>query len=144
MNQLKQKILELDLRVDKLELATNKVLTLEKITSFISNEKKYQTNFVKGIHGNSIKTGTTLLVKIRGAKVITGKISYRGILLLINQSHDNDEDNNSTTIQFKLKHRRFRLFNYNLPLGEYTLHLWFYDESSGERGLYKDVFQIIH
>lgn len=143
MNRIEQKIFELDLRVDKLESDKNKVLTTDKITSITSDGKKYQTNFVKSIHGNSVKTGTTLLVKIRGAKVITGKISYRGKLLLINQSHDNDEDNDTTTIQFKLKHRRFRLFNYNLPLGEYTLHLWFYDENSGERGLYRDVFQII-
>lgn len=143
MNYLQQKIFELDLRVNKLELQTNKILTTEKITSITSNEKKYQTNFVKGIHGNIIKTGITLLVKIRGAESITGKISHKGKLLLINQSHDNDEDNDSTTIQFKLKHRRFKIFNYNLPLGEYTLYVWFYDEDSGERGFYRDVFKIV-
>jgi len=139
MNKLQQEIFELDLRVNKLELAKNKVLTTEKITSIISDGKKYQTNFVKGLHGNSVKTGTKLL----GAKSIAGKISYHGKLLIINQSHDKDEDNDSTTIQFNLKHRRFRLFNYNLPLGKYELHLWFYDEDSGETGHYRDVFQII-
>ena len=85
----------------------------------------------------------TMLTFLNGEALYDFETDRGGKLLLINQSHDNDEDNDTTTIQFKLKHRRFRLFNYNLPLGEYTLHLWFYDENSGERGLYRDVFQII-
>ena len=143
IQQLEQLIFDLDLRVDKLESPNNKVLTKEKIKSFISNGDKYQTNFVKTRNGNGIKTGTELLVRIRGAEVVTGKISHKGQLLIIDQSHDNDEDKDASTINFKLKHRRFKIFKYNLPLGEYELHLWFYDQDSGERGLYRDKFVII-
>jgi len=141
--QLEQQIFDLDLRVDKLELPTNKVLTKEKITSIISNGDKYQTNFVRTPYGNGIKTGTELIVKIRGAEVVTGKISHKGRLLMIDQSHANDEDKDASTINFKLKHRKYKILKYNLPLGEYELHLWFYDKDSGERGLYRDKFQII-
>jgi len=143
LQQLEQKLFDLDIRIDKLELPNNKVLTKKKIEEFVSNEDKYQTNFAKTDGGNGIKTGTKLLVRIRGAETVTGKISYKGQLLMIDQSHANDEDKDSSTINFKLKHRRFRLFNYNLPLGEYELHLWFYNKDSGERGLYRDKFEII-
>ncbi len=143
MSTLQQQIFELDQRVDKLELPTNKILTKEKIKDFISNGEKYQTNFNKTRHGNGIKTGTKLTIKVRSAEVITAKISHNGQLLIINQSHSKDEDNDGSTISIKLKHRRFRLFNYNLPLGTYELHIWFYDEDSGERGLYRDKFEII-
>ena len=98
---------------------------------FISNGDKYQTNFKKTRWGNGIKTGTELLVRVKGAETVTGKLSYKGQLLIIDQSHDKDEDNDAETINFKLKHRRFRMFNYKLPLGKYELHIWFYDQDSG-------------
>lgn len=141
--QLEQQIFELDQRIDKLELPTNKVLTKEKISDFMANEEKYQTNFYKTRYGNGIKTGTKLIIKVKNAKVITAKLSHKGQLLIINQSHSKDEDNDASTISIKLKHRRFRLFNYNLPLGQYELHIWFYDQDSGERGLYRDKFEIV-
>lgn len=143
MSTLQQQVFDLEIRVDKLESPTNKVLTSQKIKDFVANGEKYQTNFVKTLKGNGIKTGTKLLVRIRGAEVVTGKISHKGQLLLIDQSHANDEDKDASTINFKLKHRRFKIFKYNLPLGEYELHLWFYDQDSGERGLYRDKFEII-
>lgn len=142
-HQLQQQIFEIDQRINKLELSTNKVITKEKINSIISNGDKYQTNFYKTKLGNGIKTGAELLIKIRGAKVVTGKISHNGQLLIINQSHSKDKDNDASTINFKLKHRRFRLFNYNLPLGTYELHIWFFDKDTGERGMYKDKFEIV-
>lgn len=141
--QLEQQIFELDVRLDKLEAPQNKVLTKKVIETIVSNGDKYQTNFVKTQYGNGIKTGTELLVRIRGAETVTGKISYKGQLLMIDQSHSRDEDKDAETINFKLKHRRFKIFKYNLPLGVYELHLWFYNKTSGERGLYRDKFQII-
>lgn len=141
--QLEQQIFELDQRVDKLELPTNKVLTKEKIKDFVSNGDKYQVNFIKTRYGNGIKTGQVLKIKVPIAESITAKLSYKGQLLIINQSHAKDEDNDASTTFIKLKHRRFRIFNYNLPLGEYELHIWFWDRDSGERGLYKEKFQIV-
>lgn len=143
LQQLEQRVFNLELEVNKLQSPNNKKLTKEKINSIISNGGKYQTNFIKTKLGNGIKTGTELLVKIRGAEVVTGKISYNGQLLMIDQSSKFDEDKDASTINFKLKHRRFKIFNYNLPLGTYELHLWFYDRDSGERGLYKDRFEIV-
>jgi len=143
IQQLEQQLFDLDMRITELESLSNKILTKEKIISVLSNSKKYQTNFIPTDRGNGIKSGTELLVRIRGAKVVTGKISQKGQLLIIDQSHAKDEDNDTETINFKLKHRRFKIFNYNLPPGEYELHLWFYDEVSGERGLYTDKFDII-
>lgn len=141
--KLEQKVFEQDIRLTTIESKSNHVLTPQKIDAIISDGTKYQTNFVKTRYGNGIKTGTELLVRIRGAETVTGKLSYKGQLLMIDQSHSRDEDNDGETINFKLKHRRFRLFNYNLPLGTYELHLWFWNKATGERGLYRDRFQIV-
>ncbi len=143
LQQLEQQIFDLDVRVDKLESPTNKVLTKGKITSIVSNGDKYQTNFIKTQHGNSIKSGDELLIKIRGAEVVTGKISHKGKLLMIDQSHAKDEDNDASTINFKLRKRSRLWRTVGLPPGTYELHLWFYDRDSGERGGYRDKFQII-
>lgn len=139
--ELEQQIFDLDIRVDKLESPSNKIITKEKINSIISNGEKYQTNFVKTRFGNGIRTGTELLVRIRGAEVVTGKLSYKGKLLMIDQSHAKDEDKDVETINFKLK-TGYRMWRKNLTPGTYELHLWFYDEDSGERGLYRDKFEI--
>ena len=143
LQQLEQKVFEHEIEITKLQSAKNVILTPEKIQEFVANGEKYQTNFVKTLTGNGIRTGTELKIKIRGAEIVTGKISYKGALLIIDQSHANDEDKDASTINFKLKHRRYKIFKYNLPLGEYTLHLWFYDQDSGERGTYTDKFEIV-
>ena len=143
MTSQQQQIFDLENRVDKLESIDNKVLTKEKIKDFVSNGDKYQTNFYKTKYGNGIKTGTVLKVKVPIAESIIVKLSYKGQMLIINQSHSKDEDNDASTTFIKLKHRRFRLFNYNLPLGTYELYVWFYDKDSGERGYYRDKFEIV-
>lgn len=142
LQELQKLVYQHEIEITELQGDKNKVLTKEKIRQIVSDGSKYQTNFVKTAKGNGIKTGTELLVRIRGAETVTGKLSYKGQLLMIDQSHASDEDNDSETINFKLKHRRFRMFKYNLPLGTYELHIWFYDEDSGERGLYRDKFEI--
>jgi len=143
LQELEQQIFDLDLRVDKLESLSNKVITKDKIKSIVSNGEKYQTNFIKTKHGNGIKSGDELLVKIRGAEVVTGKISHKGKLLMIDQSHAKDEDNDASTINFKLRKRSRLWRTVGLQPGTYELHLWFYDKDSGERGLYRDKFQIV-
>lgn len=140
--ELQKLVYQHEIQITELEGKNNKVLTKEKINDLVSNGEKYQTNFVKTSKGNGIKTGTELIIRIRGAETVTGKLSYKGQLLMIDQSHAKDEDNDAETINFKLKHRRFRLFNYNLPAGTYELHIWFYNEDSGERGLYRDKFEV--
>ena len=142
LQELQKLVYQHEIEITELQSHHNKVLTKQKINDFISNGEKYQTNFKKTQWGNGIKTGTELLVRVKGAETVTGKLSYKVALLMIDQSHANDEDKDAETINFKLKHRRFRMFKYNLPLGTYELHIWFYDEDSGERGLYKDEFQI--
>ena len=141
--QLEQQIFDLDIRVDKLESPTNKILTKEKIKEFI-DDQKYQANFVKTRHGNGIKSGTELIVKVRGAEVVTGKLSKNGKLLIIDQSHKNDEDRNGETINFRLKRKNRFWPNSHLPTGMYELHIWFYNAKSGERGLYRDKFFIFN
>lgn len=143
LQQLEQKVFEHEIEITKLQSAKNVELTPQKIKDFISNGEKYQTNFVKTLKGNGIKTGTELKVRIKGAGTVTGKISYKGQLLMIDQSHNKDEDNDAETINFKLKHRRFKIFKYNLPLGTYELHLWFHNPETLERGLYRDKFQVV-
>jgi hypothetical protein len=143
LQELEQQIFDLDLRVDNLESPSNKVVTKEKINSIVSNGDKYQTNFIKTKYGNGIKSGDELLIKIRGAEVVTGKISHKGKLLMIDQSHAKDEDNDASTINFKLRKRSRLWRTVGLDRGTYELHLWFYDKDSGERGLYRDKFKII-
>ena len=141
--KLEQKVFDNDIRLDKLESFHNKVLTKEKIKEFVSNGEKYHTNFIKTSRGNGIKTGTELIVRIRGAETVAGQIFHKGQLLIVDQSHKHDEDKDTETINFKLKHRRFKIFKYNLPLGTYRLHLWFHDEDSDEKGTYTDRFEIV-
>jgi len=141
--ELEQKLFDLDLRLGKVESLTSKDTTKLILNEIRSHSDKYQTNFITTDKGNGIKIGSILQVRIRGAGTVTGKISFKGQLLMINQSHAYDKDNDTETIEFKLKHRRYRLFNYNLPLGTYELHLWFWNSTTGERGLYKDQFEIV-
>jgi len=143
MQELQKLVYQHEIEITELQSHHNKVLTKQKMKDFVRNGEKYQTNFVKTVRGNGIKTGTELQVRVRGAETVTGKLSYRGQLLIIDQSHDKDEDNDAETINFKLKHRRFRLFKYNFPVGTYELHIWFYDKDTGERGLYRDKFEVM-
>jgi len=141
--ELQKLVYQHEIEITELQSHHNKVITKEKIKEFVSNGDKYQTNFIKTQHGNGIKSGDELLVKIRGAEVVTGKVSYKGKLLMIDQSHAKDEDNDASTINFKLRKRSRLWKTVGLDRGTYELHIWFYDEDSGERGLYRDKFQIV-
>lgn len=134
-----QRLFEIDTRLDKLETPTEQVKQI-----FAKNSDKFQTNFIKTDMGNGIKIGTELIVKIRNATSVTGKISHNGKLLIIDQSHANDEDKDTETINFILKRKtRFWQRTPNLPPGTYELHLWFWIKSTNEQGKYRDKFEII-
>lgn len=106
---------------------------------------KYEVNFTKGINGNSIRTGSKLLIKIRGAKSVSCGLYKEGSLILANQSHNNDDDKNTETTNLLLKKRRLtRLgFQSNLDPGTYVLKTWFWVQETGEQGTYTDEFEII-
>lgn len=110
---------------------------------FKNTESKYQTNFNQSPKGNSIKKGSELFVRIRGADSVTGRISIRGRVEMIDQSTLTDEDNDIETINFKLK-KRFRIFgNRDLPAGTYSLLVWWWDKETQRTGTYSDQFEII-
>lgn len=109
-----------------------------------SRPLKYEVNFLKSIHGNAIRTGSRMLIKIRGAKSVSCGIYKDGALIMVNQSHKNDEDKNESTTSFLLKKRRVTSLGLrrNLTPGTYELKTWFYLESTKEQGMYKDQFEI--
>lgn len=104
-------------------------------------ELKYEVNFHKSEFGNAIRTGTKMLIKVRGAKSVSAGIYKNGNLILANQSHAKDEDKNTETVSFLLKRRRLGI-KVNLKLGTYLLHIWFWNKKTGEQGTYKDEFEI--
>jgi len=111
----------------------------------VSHEnRQYSTNFFQGQKGNSIEQGDELVIKVKGAESVSGILKdLKGYPIIIDQSHKFDEDNNAETINFKLKHRRFRLFNYNLPKGEYILTVKWWDKDTQREGGFTDKFAIV-
>lgn len=104
---------------------------------------KYQTNFTKYDGGNGLKVGQELLVKINGAETVTGQIRYQnGQVCLIDQSHAADEDNNAETVNFNMKVKGAGPGDF-LPVGEYTLIVWYFDNDTMMGGSYTDKFQIV-
>ena len=109
---------------------------------------KYTTNFVKTKYGNGIPFNTELIIRVRGAEVVTGRLydvanrkTYQ-----IDQSHAKDEDNDAETTNFTLKSRLHpfasKLNDYALPFGEYMLLTWWWDNDTMRGGTYKDKFMI--
>lgn len=105
----------------------------------------FETNFEKYPAGNGIKEGSELLVKVKGAEVVTGQIrDSRNRILTIDQSHSNDEDKNAETINMKLKKRGWLgIKNDNLPPGKYLLIVWYFDYDTMKGGSYTDKFLIV-
>jgi len=139
---LQAQVNELERRVAQLE---NKhgVRAAPTKKDFQEGKSKYYTNFFQSLKGNSIKRGDELIVGVRGADSVQGTIKdIRGRPLQLDQSHAFDEDNNVETINFTLKHRKFRLFGFKLPRGTYELNVKFHDKSDGDGGI-KDVFEIV-
>ena len=95
--------------------------------------------------GNAIVQGRELHVKIKKADSVSGfiKNAKTNEVFIVDQSHSKDEDNDVETINFKLKHRRFRIFNFNLPRDTYVLKVKWWDRETQAEGGYEDHFEII-
>jgi len=106
---------------------------------------EYSTNFEKYPSGNGIKQGSELLVKIKGAEVVTGQIrDAKNHIITIDQSHSKDEDKNAETINMKLKRRSWGgLRKDDLPAGKYILIVWYFDYDTMTGGSYTDKFLIV-
>ena len=130
-------------RITELELKHIQKIPDVTKEEFKNTESKYQTNFEKSPLGNSIKKGSELFVRIRGADSVTGRISIRNRVEMVDQSTQTDEDNDIETINFKLQ-KRFRLFGKkDLPAGLYSLLVWWWDKETQRTGTYSDNFEIV-
>jgi len=115
---------------------------------YLKRGPKYTTNFIKTKHGNGIKQGQELIIRIRNAEVVTGRIydPKTNKTYQIDQSHSNDEDKDAETTNFTLKsriHQRAIAPDYFLPIGEYFLLTWWWDNDTMRGGTYKDKFVIV-
>lgn len=114
---------------------------------FLRRGPKYTTNFIKTKDGNGIQYGTELIIRVKGAEVVTGRLfdlitkkTYQ-----IDQSHVKDEDNDAETTNFTLKskaHPDSEGPDYFLPWGDYVLLTWWWDNDTMRGGTYKDKFSI--
>lgn len=106
---------------------------------------KYTTNFEKYSFGNGIKQGSELIVKVHGAEVVTGQIRHpTNGPIIIDQSHSRDEDNNTETVNFLLKRRRWMGMKKDiLPPGKYVLRIWYWDNDTMKGGGFEDEFEIV-
>jgi len=142
MTSLETKVKNLESRVSYLE-QKHDIRKVPTKKEFQEEKSKYYTNFFQTIKGNSIKYGDELIIRIRGADSVQGTIKdVRGRALQLDQSHAFDEDKNVETINFTLKHRKFRLFGFKLPKGTYELNVKFHDKKDGDGGI-KDIFEIV-
>lgn len=143
IQELESLILDNVKRITELELKhIEKIKDVTK-EEFKNTESKYQTNFFKGSRGNSIRKGDELIIRIKGADSVTGRISIRGRVEMVDQSTKVDEDNDIETINFKLR-KRFRIFGKrDLPKGAYQLLVWWWDKETQRTGTYSDEFQIV-
>lgn len=114
---------------------------------FLRRGPKYTTNFIKTVDGNGIPQGEELVIRIRGAEVVTGRLydPKNNRTYQIDQSHKLDEDNDAETTNFTLKskvHPDAIAPDYSLPIGEYVLLTWWWDNDTMRGGTYKDKFVI--
>lgn len=138
LDDLEQQVVNLNSRVSELEGKPK-----QDQQSTIKGGGKYQTNFIKTSTGNGIQAGRELIVRIRGAEVVTAKLSHKGKLLQVDQSHKNDEDSDTETINLKLKTKSRFFRTTNLLPGTYELHVWYFDNDTMMGGSYRDKFEII-
>ena len=97
---------------------------------------KYKTNFYKGKKGNSIKGGSTLIVSVPGATVLTGILArkYGPFKKFVQVQQGTNE------LKFLLKKKRK---GKTVPFGpgKYELNIRAYDAKNRGSG-WKDVFYI--
>ncbi len=106
---------------------------------------KFETNFEKFPAGNGIKEGSELILRVKGAEVVTGQIrDVANRIITIDQSHANDEDKDAETINMKLKRRRWLGAKHdNLKPGKYVLIVWYWDNDTMMGGSFTDKFLIV-
>lgn len=109
---------------------------------------KYTTNFVKTKFGHGIKQGDELIIRVRGAEAVTGRVydPRTNKTYQIDQSHINDEDKDVETTNFTLKsrlHPKAMVPDFFLPVGEYVLLTWWWDNDTMRGGIYRDKFMIV-
>lgn len=114
---------------------------------FLNRGPKYTTNFKKFPEGNGISQGQELIIRVKGAEVVTGKLydPLTNRTYQIDQSHANDEDKDAETTNFSLKsklHPKSLSPDYYLPVGEYVLLTWWFDYDTMRGGMFKDKFRI--
>lgn len=108
---------------------------------------EYEVNWIprkdlpKGVK-NGIWQGNELVLRVKNAEIVSGRIAKNNKLLLIDQSTDHDEDNNVETINFDLrKVEKGELKNFEE--GEYDLIVWWFDMDTKKGGHYHEKFNII-
>ena len=142
ISDVESKVYSLESRVSSLE-QRHGMRDAPTKKAFQEGKSRYHANFFRSLKGNSIRQGDELVVRIRGAESVQGTIKdVRGNLLQVDQSHYFDEDRNVETINFTLKHKRFKVFGFNLPKGTYELKVAFHDKEKGD-GSVRDVFEIV-
>ncbi len=119
-----------------------------RLKNLFRRTPKYDVNWIKTPQGNGIKYGEELIVRVRGAEVVTGRVydPRHGKTYQIDQSHAKDEDNDAETTNFTLKsrnHPNAHPNTYSLPLGEYVLMSWWWDCDKMRGGTYTDKFVIV-
>jgi hypothetical protein len=97
--------------------------------------------------GNGIPYGTELIVRVKGAEIVTGRLSDARTkrVYQIDQSHKRDEDNDEETTNFTMKSKSQPNPippDYFLPNGEYYLLTWWWDSDTMRGGTYRDKFVI--
>lgn len=111
----------------------------------MSEEKKTKielvTNFDRSQGFNGIPQGKELIVRVTDAEIVTGVIKRNGAARIIDQSHENDEDQDAETINFKLKTRKFFMYR-DFPVGDYELIVWYWDKDENRAGGFRDRFNI--
>ena len=129
-------------RITKIEDGLTKISNLDTTQPTIQDRSNsYNSNFTTHNGHNAIKKGENLILSIAGVDSIQGGIYQNGVLLLIGYSNKTDHDHNPETILFKLKHRKFKIFNYEFPVGVYVVKVTGYLKD-GRTVSYEDMFDI--
>lgn len=118
--------------------------------------RDFSANFYRDPrYGNTIDAGEELIVKFPRAEIVSGFIispegkiwkhgrKVLGRRLLADQSHENDEDKDPSTINFKLRKFNFKKLRYeDFPEQTYILFCWFWDNDTMKGGKYIDEFYL--
>jgi len=120
----------------------------EKIRrKYLRRAPRYTTNFEKTTNGNGIPHGKELLIRVKDAEAVTGRLydAKTHKTYQLDQSHARDEDNDVETTNFTMKskvHPNTSPPDHFLPRGKYVIFTWWWDDDTMRGGTYKDEFVI--